>query len=171
MSEKCHRPECPCSHLMYQRDRRNERLARNPCTCEYGNCSNCRDRGELKYVEMYHAFIDAGIPYREHQPGVFVFKAQGDKEFFFWPASGKWRQKGKNTVYNSRGAAHVLQILEKNRKTDSPPALLMEDPKTYRLSGDEVVILLGEGEKLLLRRMEDGFVEVLTYDHNEKEWL
>ena len=156
---------------MYQRDRRHKRLSKNPCTCEYGSCSNCRDRGELKYIEMYHAFIDAEIPYRERQPGVFVFTAQEGKEFYFWPASGKWRQRGKNKVYKSRGAAHLLQILEKNRKTDSPPALVMENSKTYRLVGTEAVILLGEEEKLLLRREEDGFIEVLSYDYEQEEWV
>ena len=108
--DKCKRPKCPCSALLRRQAARQAQLEKKPCDCEYG-CGYCKDRNERAYIEMHHVFIDAEVPYWEKQPGVFILKAQGGKEFFFWPTSGKWRQKGKETVYRSRGPKHVLSIL------------------------------------------------------------
>lgn len=108
-------PDCYCH--WYWRMQNTAAEHRKTCTYEdvsgYGRCSQCYPAGNSRiYALAHHFFIDFGIEYEETTPGTFLF-THGRKQFYWWPGSNKWRQKGKTKVYFSRGIDHILEILQR----------------------------------------------------------
>ena len=78
---------------------------------EWG-CSTCNGGSEKQQIKDYHTFRKMGIPVELHSPGTFII-GKKYRQFYYWPKSAKWRPKGKTKVYRSKGANHVIEILNR----------------------------------------------------------
>ena len=66
-----------------------------------------KEKRGLQFATAEQVLIDRNVEYEIPNDGCLLIKNDW-KLYYFWPSSNKWRAKGNNTVYRSKGIDDFL---------------------------------------------------------------